>query len=137
MTEVRLSFVVRVLDIYWQNDCQEDLFWRVDDGVLSLYAMCSDVFHWGTADLEQITPENVHELEQAITDVKAIDKDEADEGFRLFCARVRMMRPQGAVYKYIPVSLWPLFNACGPKRETDLFNPHKHPEDEEEVSDES
>lgn len=42
----------------------------------------------------------------------------------LFAARVREMRPQGACYKGYPKDLWPLFDACGPERETGMGNPH-------------
>lgn len=42
----------------------------------------------------------------------------------LFAARVRGMRPQGACYKGYPKDLWPLFDACGPERETGMGNPH-------------
>jgi hypothetical protein len=91
--------------------------------------MCSDEFAWGTADLEQITPENIHELERAIADVKAIDKD-IGHAFILFAARQRKMRPQGAAYPK-DKELWPLFDACGPKREVNMINPHRHPEDKD------
>jgi hypothetical protein len=43
----------------------------------------------------------------------------------LFAARVRGVRPQGASYSLYPRATWPLFDACGPKRETGLGNPYE------------
>lgn len=39
-----------------------------------------------------------------------------DWGAKLFCCRLRKMRPQNAYYKHIPVELQELFNECGPAR---------------------
>lgn len=118
-----------VLDLFWQNDMEGELFWRVDNKKITFYAMCSDVFSWGTADCEEITERNFRELCFAIDDIRAIDKN-SDLGLELFAARQRKMRPQGAAYPK-DKTLWPLFDACGPKRVIDLFNPYKHPEDKD------
>jgi hypothetical protein len=69
---------------------------------------------WRTADAERITEANIGILEQAIKD--------CDEPL-LFCARVRRMRPQGAMYKYIKMEHRHFFDACGPERELDSGNP--------------
>lgn len=125
-----VDFMVRVLGFFWNRDIQDDLFWREDNGVVSFYAKCSDFFWWGTADVEEITPENVDMLDQAWDDIRAAKPGDPFGSLSiapLFCARVRQMRPQGAAY---PKErwLWPLFDACGPERETGLVNPVLHPQ---------
>jgi hypothetical protein len=82
-----------------------------------VFVICNDVFYWGTADLEEVTPENFHILEQSL-------KDDEFYGDILFCARVRKMRPQGAFYKSLDDNQKKLFNECGPEREIDLTNPY-------------
>ncbi len=79
---------------------------------------CNDTFAWGCADGEELTKDNIEIFYQSIED--AGEKDGPD----LFCARVREMRPQGACYGYYDEKNWPLFNACGPERETGFGNPY-------------
>lgn len=119
------DFVTRVLKAF-EFDATDSLYWSFDHGELHLYAKCSDFFEWGTADLEEIHPADLDLLELAVQDVVSLDKTNVWAG-ELFCARKRAMRPQGACYKHLPEALWPLFDAAGPARETDLLNPHKHP----------
>lgn len=112
------DFVLRVLRVFAFDYCR-DVFWRADGeyAPVTFMAICSDVFSWGCADCETITPENIEELERAFADTKAADPQLGGIlATSLFCARVRKMRPQGAVYKSLPASLWPLFDACGPER---------------------
>ena len=52
----------------------------------------------------------------------------------LYCARKRKMRPQGAMYKTIPKTLWHLFDVCGEEREMNMGNPKPQPK-EIEVND--
>lgn len=120
-----LDFVTRVLKAF-EFDATDSLWWSFDDSKLRLYANCSDFFEWGTADLEEIQPEDLDLLEQCVKDAIELDATNCWAG-ELFCARKRKMRPQGACYKNLPEALWPLFDAAGPARETDLLNPHKHP----------
>jgi hypothetical protein len=117
--------MIKVLDVFWKEDIQEMLFWRVDAGVATFYAKCSDEFFWGTADVEKITKENLHELELAVIDILAFEID-VEFAPVLFAAKVRKMRPQHAVYTDNP-ALWDLYDACGPEREPGMGNPHKHP----------
>lgn len=102
------------------------LWWRTyDDDVLRLYVLCSDLFHWGTADMEEITDANVQSLADTIAECEAIlGRYRADDAPLLWCARQRGMRPQGAYYKHLDEALWPLFDAAGPERETGPTNPH-------------
>ena len=83
---------------------QDLLLWHVDEetGEIRVYANCSDVFQWGAADAEEITSENLLDLQQAIVDLRAVGGDPAD-GFDLFAARIRGMRPQAACYKHYRV----------------------------------
>lgn len=105
------------------------LWWRTDDdGSLRLYVVCNDFFHWGSADLEEITDDNVAALVETIAECEAIvGRYNADDAPLLWCARQRGMRPQGAYYKHLDAPLHHLFDAAGPARETDFFNPHPHP----------
>ena len=81
----------------------------------------SDLFYWGVADGVDIRNEDLPEFNQALIDC---DNDYEVAGM-LYCARKESMRPQGAIYRYIPKKLWPLFDACGPERKIDMFNPKR------------
>lgn len=89
-----------------RHDVADTLFW---DSGLNFFANVNDSFFWACGDLEPITDSNVKDFKTAITDCKG-----ESNGATLFAARIRGMRPQGALYKYIPKELWPLFDACGP-----------------------
>lgn len=117
------EFVERLLKATQDHD----LYWRFDKDVVSFWINCSDVFCWGTADAEEITKDNIGEYEKAIEDCdKAKDDYGSIYGGMLFCARIRQERPQGAAYPNEP-AMWPLFDACGPEKETGLGNPRPHP----------
>jgi hypothetical protein len=130
-----LEFVRRVLavfDGFGGSPEGDELWWRVDEGYapVTFFAKCSDFFYWGTADLEEITPNNVGELEKAVEDCRAVEKICATlHAVSLFCARVRKTRPQGACYPSIDKRLWPLFDACGPERPVNLTNPKERPKE--------
>lgn len=112
------SFIKQVLLLAVEFDIYDEIFW---DSELDFFVKCSDVFYWGTADLEEITPESIDVLRKALTDTKY-------DGCILYCARQRKMRPQGAMYEYLESESWHLFNECGPKREVELGNPRDVPE---------
>ena len=131
--EETLAFILRVLGIVEEYELRDMLFWRTDSKYAPVTFMinCNDIFYWGCADLEPITPENIGILEQSGKDYKEIGKsiDPKSSMYELeipalFCARVRKMRPQGACYPE-DKAYWPLLDACGPKRETGLGNPHE------------
>lgn len=135
-----LAFIMRVLSVFDRMDSRDDLLWRTPASAgpgqnfepIKFAAMCSDVFWWGTADSEDITPENIGLLEQALADViPLVDFYERHRAVILFAARVRGMRPQGAMYKYIDQKLWHLFDAAGPVREAGMANPYDRPPDPE------
>lgn len=74
----------------------EDLMWGED---LDVAVNVSDLFHWGCADAENITEENLPVLKQAISDVEEIcSRSVGNYATVLFAARARNLRPQG---KYI------------------------------------
>lgn len=122
----QLTFIRRVLTAVDSFDCEE-LLWRVDGEQVKFMVKCSDVFAWGCADCEEVTPDNVAVLEQSYADTAAACKFGTIYAQELFCCRVRKMRPQGACYpeKEGFAALWPLFDACGPERETSLGNPYQ------------
>jgi hypothetical protein len=128
---LQTPFATRVMEIFSLShaDSYGDLFWRVDDGKLTLYANVSDVFMWGGSDVEEITRETLPELEQAYADLKAV----GGESFtaELYAARRRKMRPQGAAYLGEADEAGPavaaLYNACGPERAIDMGNPQEPP----------
>lgn len=126
------SLITRVLEIFSLShaDAYGDLFWRVDEGKVSLYANVSDVFAWGGSDCEPITVETLPELERAYADLKEVGGEEFTA--ELFAARRRQMRPQGAAYPgkadSAGAAVAALYNACGPEREIGLGNPKGIPD---------
>lgn len=124
-TEEFLTEFFRVTGGY---DDHASWFWRMDGNRVKLFANCSDIFDWGCADGEEITPENIGQLRAAYADCKAVEGYVGTcYGAELFCARVRQMRPQGAYYEGMSPAIAALFDACGPLREVGLGNPKKHP----------
>lgn len=126
-----LAFVCRVLGLFdgWGADWSE-LFWRTDReyAPVTFFANCNDLFSWGCADSEEITPSNVVELERAVADCRAAGGEQSvAHAVALFCARLRRMRPQGVCYDGVAPAVAALFDACGPPRATGLGNPRPHP----------
>ncbi|KAF5998695.1 hypothetical protein [Streptomyces sp. WAC00263] len=96
---------------------------------MHLSANVSDVFAWGGADAEPITPDTLPALEQAYTDLKTIDADLYLP--ELYAARQGGEPPQGAAYPDDKTKNWrqvsALFDACGPERALGLGNPKAAP----------
>ncbi len=111
---MKAECIFQLLSLVAKYDGCDTIFWNE---ALDFSVICNDAFWWGTADLEHITDENVSVLETAFKDGGEI------WGPLLFCARMRKMRPQQAMYKHIDASLHPLFDACGPERKLDMGNP--------------
>lgn len=119
----RLTFIERLFKAT-AFDYTDDLFWREREGEgtpIDFYAMCNDIFWWATADLEEITPLNIHLLEGAIRDCAAIG--DHCYGVLLFCARAREMRPMARCLEGIDTGVRALFESAGPERETGFLNP--------------
>ena len=120
-----LTFLLRALRATAFDFC-DIFFWRTDGeyAPVSLFVKCNDLFYWGCADGEPLTPNNIHLLEQSIADCKAADpKFGYPYAPELFCCRARGERPQGCCYPENR-DLWPLFDACGPERAVGLGNPY-------------
>lgn len=113
-------FMTQVLDLFSRLGLYDMLFWRKENGHIRFFVICNDTFFWATADVEEVTQDNVKDLEQAVADVQAVDPD-ADErmGPLLFCARQRGVRPMPRME--VPKALRPLFDACGPERTSNDF----------------
>ena len=134
-----MAFIRRLLELGEKYDLQGDIFWRCGkvygggnyDDPATFFINCSDTFWWGTADGEDVTPENIDALEKALADCKTAHPTLGHiYGTELFACRIRGLRPQGAAYPKEP-ELWPLFDACGPERAVEFGNPKKHPRDRE------
>lgn len=120
--ESNFSFIERVLRIVTLADYTSELWWKVNNNnELEFYIKCSDVFCWGTADLEKITEDNIDLLEDSLNEHEIY-------GDVLFCARVRKKRPQGAFYRELKEEndneLIKKLNECGPEREINKSNPY-------------
>lgn len=80
------------------------------NGKIKLFVNCNDVFYWACSDLEEITPEEIDELENCI-------KQSEKHGPMLWTCRKRNMRPQLPWYKEFSEEEKKLFDACGPARD--------------------
>ena len=111
-------FVFRVLRLFSENHKCDDLSWRMDGeyAPIRFYINCGDLFYWATADAEDLTPDNITIMEQAIEDCKKLVLWGTIYADSLFAARVRKMRPQKPAYPKNHPELWPLYDACGPER---------------------
>ena len=99
-------------------DASSDLrfWWRTDGDPMTLFALCSDVFHWATADLERIEEADMPLLRTCFADLTPLD-DLLWLG-ELFASRKRGMRPMRAFLKIINnASTLALFEAAGPERD--------------------
>lgn len=105
----------------------DSVWWRTDSeyAPITLLVNCNDFFAWGCADCEELSADDLVDLGAALNDAQAAG--ERMHGHLLWVARKRGMRPQGAYYKYLDKALWPLFDACGEKRETGFGNPQGQP----------
>lgn len=109
------QFLRRVLDVFWKADAHEYLFWRVDAGVPRLFANCSDLFMWASADLEPIEPASLGELEKAFADLRPWNQE--DHVAALYAARRRGHQPMAAWFKAwsdLPAEVVAMFQAAGP-----------------------
>jgi hypothetical protein len=93
-------------------DCADSLWWRSDGGVIKLFAQCSDLFMWATADVEPIEPEDMPLLRQSFADLQEVDATYWLA--ELFACRKRGHAPQKA-FKPGDEQVQALFDSCGPK----------------------
>lgn len=125
----RALAVLRYVGCYELGD---RVWWRTDAeyAPVTFFVNCNDLFDWGCADCETLTPERLPLLGRALEDCAKACGDDRDAekrgwpwGIELFCARLRGERPQGAAYPK-DRRLWPLFDACGPERTKGHGNPY-------------
>lgn len=110
---------LKVLHFVVERDMADGLFYGTDDaGELWIAENCNDLFYWGCADMEEITPETLPILEQAIADCDAAYEVGYGSIYAgtLYAARMRKMRPQTPCYAGFAPWLRPLLDACGPDR---------------------
>lgn len=113
----RLDDVRAIMRFLQHHDLREDVLYYVDDkDNIGFMVLANDLFSWGTADGEELTVADLPLFKKCVEDTQSYACD-------LYAARKRKMRPQGAAYPG-DKSLWPLFDACGPERETGLGNPY-------------
>jgi len=107
------------------------------DKHLHVWIPANDLLVWGSADGEELEEADFPLLYQCFTAVReaseAKDDDYGGTSLMLYCCRKAGMRPQGAFYDHILPLFWPLFDACGPKREVKFGNPCAHPSDRTDV----
>lgn len=107
---------VQVLRLWEQADLYEDIHWHVDpDGSVRLYANCSDLFYWATADAEEIVPGDLPLLIGTLNDLKTVDATYLLP--ELFSARKRKLRPQKPCYEHFSEAVAALFDACCTEKE--------------------
>jgi len=103
-----------ILGVFERADDYGSLMWRVDmsaDGRdVKLFAICNDLFHWATADCEEIAACDVPLLESCLADLRATKEDWYFA--ELFAARKRRLRPQEPCYKNMNAATAALFDAC-------------------------
>lgn len=120
--------ILRLLSIIERADSRDDLLWYVKGQHVDFCILCSDVFWWGTADFEEIYPEDLDDLEATLEECQALKKSKeapyaAVYATTLWVAKKRKMRPQGAFYKNMDTKLAELFDKAGEKREVNIANP--------------
>lgn len=110
--------ILTTLQAVAASQCHDQVWWRTDGeyAPVTFLVNCNDVFYWGCSDCEELTPENRDIFVKACEEARSY-------GPELFVARVRNMRPQGAIYKGMKPELAALFNAAGPERNVGLGNP--------------
>lgn len=113
------GFIWKLLEVT-SFDIADEIWWRTDGeySPVTFFVVCNDLFWWGTADCEAITPENIYLLEESIKELKELGESKYYLATSLFCCKARKMRPQKPFYKeIIPENCQELFNACGPERD--------------------
>jgi hypothetical protein len=123
----QLAFIRAVLRLALAGDFRSELLWCTDGQQVTVSVDVSDVFAWGCADAEDLTPERLPILAQAMADLRAVHPHDDMYTVDLYAARIRGMRPQGAAYPTGRAATQALFDACGPERATGLGNPRPVP----------
>lgn len=93
---------------------------HISDDQIEMSVNCNDLFFWGCSDCEELTINDLPDLQKAVDDSKNAG---SDCGELLWVARKRQMRPQGAYYAHVSPNLGKLFDACGEFRPAEIGNP--------------
>lgn len=104
------SWILDLLRLFAFDDC-ESLWWRDDNGALTMQVFCSDTFYWATAASEVVTADDLPDLARAKADLPD------DDWPTLWVARKRQMRPMRAYCKGMSPERLALFDASGPERD--------------------
>lgn len=119
--------LIGVLEDHWWLGSDDYCFNTEYAYPFAVFINCNDLFDWATSESVEMTPENVHTLEDAARDLRKISERHAClYTSMLFAARVRQCRPQNAAYPADPAVI-ALLDACGPERAIGRVNPHPHP----------
>lgn len=104
--------LMKIFNGFFGPDTSE-LWWRTDGeyAPVTLLINCNDLFYWGMADCETITPEDIPDLKQAVADITF--EGEYHHAHLLWVCRKRQQRPQTAYYKHFNDHEKTLFDACG------------------------
>jgi hypothetical protein len=111
-----------VLGIYADADCTstDSLIWRRSGDDIILSAMCSDFFHWGTADAESIQPGDIRLLRSCLTALMLLGAEYYLSEYFAACKRgmrpMRLWLQKCADHDGEKPELRALFEACGPER---------------------
>jgi hypothetical protein len=118
----------RVLKLLDEHEQYDDVWWscKGEYAPITFFVNCNDLFYWACSDAVIITDKNIELLESSYIEASK-HENECGECYAslLFCCRDREMQPQGAYYKDIPKSMWPLFDSCGPDRSEEKGNTKK------------
>jgi hypothetical protein len=101
----RWDYTVELLKLFRELDMEDELYWHFNEKPFdykhpkytdypTFWVICSDFFHWGSADGEDIEPGDIPLLRQCIEDLKATGAQLwVMEVPLLYAARKRGMRP--------------------------------------------
>jgi len=126
--EAERQYVMNVLEIFRDADLfMDSLMWgpHGSDGSYRFSAMCSDTFHWASADCETIEPEDLQMLGECLADLRVADSHGQAYLCELFASRKRGMRPMHSWLQFVVEypAVHELFLQAGPERKRDWRAP--------------
>lgn len=105
------------------NDYGSGLIWRTQprddrpDDPIRFYALCNTFFYWATADMEEITPNDLDLLEECLHDLRKACPDDGGVWLtELYVCRKRKLRPLQGWFSPMTDAIRALFLASGPER---------------------
>lgn len=67
--------LIRVLAVWESCDISDGITWRVHEQDVKVFALCNDLFWWATADLEEITEDDLPLLERCAADLRTVNAE--------------------------------------------------------------